>query len=76
MKGVKIMFGGLTNHIKNKVIGKAIEKLGSTGEANLDGVGFLRYDYDSDKFSIVVDLAMKEKVREKWEQYHKNVNYQ
>ena len=71
------MFGGLTKHIKQEVISKAIDKLGRTGEASLEGVGLLRYDYSTNKFSIVVDSEMKDKVRESYHHYHmRNVNYQ
>ena len=73
----KIMFGGLTKHIKGEVIGKAIEKLGKTGKASLDGVGTLKYDYNTDELTMVVDPEMKKKVRESYYHYHrKNVNYQ
>ena len=66
------MFGSITKHFKAEVIAKCIEKLGTTGKASLDGVGHLQYDHDRNVITMYADPQMVEKVKECWEENHRN----
>ena len=70
------MFGSITKHFKDQVVGRAIHDLATTGTTGLDGIGSLKYDYINNELTMTADPKVLEEIRKHWEQNHHGVEYE
>ena len=70
------MFGSITKHIKEKALRATIDKLATTGEAGLAGIGSIKYDYIHNTLAINPDPKVMEEIKKQWEQNHHGVPYE
>ena len=64
------IFNGIENTIKHKAVDSAVEHLAKYGEASLDGIGKLIYDYESNTLKTDPNKTLLERVKRAYEQYH------
>ena len=70
------MFGSITKHFKDQVVGRAIHDLATTGEASLDGVGKLKYNFIKNEITVEAEEHMLDEVKRRWQEAHHGVPYE